>query len=941
MEFREIKINDLSKELNIPSKTLIEKCNEIGIEAKNFMKVLSADEVKKLCSYVNMGGDKPAESSQPKAQAPVNKAPAAKPQQPKPVHSQDGDDQGAKRHRPSNRGEYTQITTPQKKTRDVKPGSEVRSDRERNNDNRPQGQGQQRPYNRDRDGQNGGFNRDGQQRPYNRDRDGQNGGYNRDGQQRPYNRDRDGQGGGYNRDGQQRPYNRDGQGGGFNRDGQRPFNKDGQKPYGNKPQFDRPKNDNYSPFADKDSDDDYKTKGKSPAKPKPKKPAEGFMPAKPNARRDSSKDSAKSGAKDQNKERERSRNLSNDARFDKNRMLNYSGSEIEDLDMDNFFTGGKTYKAPKKEKYIPPKAVLTKITIADTISVKELAEALKKTSADVIKRLMLMGSVVSVNQEIDFDTASLIAMEYGVTVEKAQIVTAEDILFNDEEPEDDSNMVARPPVVVVMGHVDHGKTSLLDAIRSTSVTTGEAGGITQHIGASVVQVNGRTVTFLDTPGHEAFTSMRLRGAMVTDIAILVVAADDGVMPQTVEAINHARAANVTIVVAINKIDKPTADPDRVKRELANYGVVSEEWGGDITMIPVSAKTGEGINDLLELMLLTADMQELKADPTAQAKGTVIEARLDKNKGAVATMLVQRGTLKSGDSIVSGTTMGRIRVMTDDKGKRIKEAGPSTPVEILGLAEIPEAGELFYVIDDEKVARQLVERRKEEKQQEAYRKSMPTVSLDALFNQIQAGEMKELNLIVKADVQGSVEAVKQSLEKISNDEVKVKVIHGAVGAVNESDVNLAKLSNAIIIGFNVRPGLNVMDVAKENGVDVRLYRVIYQAIDDVEAAMKGLLAPTFQEVIHGHAEVRQLFKISGVGTIGGCMVKDGKIVRNCEVRLVRDGIVVYEGKMETLRRFKDDVKEVAAGYECGIQLEKFNDVKEGDIIEAFTMEEVAR
>ena len=907
MEFREIKINDLSKELNIPSKTLIEKCNEIGIEAKNFMKVLSVDEVKKLYSYVNMGGEKPAETSQPKAQTPVNKAPA-KPQQPKPAHNQDGDDQGAKRHRPSNRGEYTQITTPQKKTRDVKPGSEVRQDR--NHDNRQQGQaqGQQKPYNKDRDGQ---------QRPYNKDRDGQ---------QRPYNKDRDGQ---------PRQFNRDGQG------QQRPFNKDGQKPYGNKPQFDRPKNDNYSPFADKDSDDDYKTKGKSPAKPKPKKPTDGFMPAKPNARRDSGKDSAKSNAKDGAKERERSRNMSNDSRFDKSRMLNYSGSEIEDLDMDNFFTGGKTYKSPKKEKYIPPKAVLTKITIAETISVKELAESLKKTSADVIKRLMLMGSVVTVNQEIDFDTASLIAMEYGVTVEKAQIVTAEDILFKDEEPDDDSKMLPRPPVVVVMGHVDHGKTSLLDAIRSTSVTTGEAGGITQHIGASVVDVNGRTVTFLDTPGHEAFTSMRLRGAMVTDIAILVVAADDGVMPQTVEAINHARAANVTIVVAINKIDKPTADPDRVKRELANYGVVAEEWGGDVTMIPVSAKTGEGISDLLELMLLTADMQDLKADPTAQAKGTVIEARLDKNKGAVATMLVQRGTLKSGDSIVSGTTMGRIRVMTDDKGRRIKEAGPSTPVEILGLSEIPEAGELFYVIDDEKVARQLVERRKEEKQQEAYRKSMPTVSLDALFNQIQAGEMKELNLIVKADVQGSVEAVKQSLEKISNDEVKVKVIHGAVGAVNESDVNLAKLSNAIIIGFNVRPGLNVMDVAKENGVDVRLYRVIYQAIDDVEAAMKGLLAPTFQEVIHGHAEVRQLFKISGVGTIGGCMVKDGKIVRNCEVRLVRDGIVVYEGKMETLRRFKDDVKEVAAGYECGIQLEKFNDIKEGDIIEAFTMEEVAR
>ncbi len=890
MDFREIKINDLSKELNIPSKTLIEKCNEIGIEAKNFMRVLSVEEVKKLHSYISMGVDKSADTSaqsKDKAQPPKQ---SFKPQ----TKQADSDvDQSGKRHRPSSRGEYTQVTTPQKKNRDVKPGSEVRP---ASNTSKPQYQPKtdgQRPHG-NRDGQSGGFNRDGQ-----------------------------------------KPYG--------NRDGQRPYgNRDGQKPYGSKPQYDKPRNDNYSPFADKDSEDDYKAKGKSPAKPKPKKPTDAFMPAKPNARRDSSKDASKAGSKDQNKERERSRNVGNDSRFDKNRMLNYSGSEIEDLDMDNFFTSGsKTYKSPKKEKYIPPKAVLTKIVIGETISVKELAEALKKTSADVIKKLMMMGSMVSLNQEVDFDTASLIAMEYGVNVEKAQIVTAEDILFKDEEPEDDSGMLPRPPVVVVMGHVDHGKTSLLDAIRNTSVTSGEAGGITQHIGASVVEVNGRTVTFLDTPGHEAFTSMRLRGAMVTDIAILVVAADDGVMPQTVEAINHAKAANVSIVVAINKIDKPSADPEKVKRELANYGVVSEEWGGDVTMIPVSAKTGQGINELLELMLLTADLQELKADPTAQAKGTVIEARLDKNKGAVATMLVQRGTLRTGDSIVSGTTMGRIRVMTDDKGRRIKEAGPSTPVEVLGLSEIPEAGELFYVIDDEKVARQLVERRKQEKQQEQYKKSMPTVSLDALFSQIQAGEMKELNLIVKADVQGSVEAVKQSLEKISNEEVSVKVIHGAVGAINESDVNLAKLSNAIIIGFNVRPGLNVADFAKDNGVDIRLYRVIYQAIDDVEAAMKGMLAPTFKEVVLGHAEVRQLYRISGVGTVGGCMVRDGRIVRNSEVRLVRDGIVVFEGKMESLRRFKDDVKEVASGYECGIQLEKFNDIKEGDIIEAFTMEEVAR
>lgn len=597
-------------------------------------------------------------------------------------------------------------------------------------------------------------------------------------------------------------------------------------------------------------------------------------------------------------------------------------------------------EAKKEEKHIPPKPVLTSIKIPETLTVKELAEALKKAAAEVIKKLMSLGVMATVNQEIDFDTAAIVADEFGVKAEKEVVISEEDILFDDSEEDDESQLVPRPPVVVVMGHVDHGKTSLLDAIKSSHVTESEAGGITQHIGAYMVKVNNRNITFLDTPGHEAFTAMRARGAQVTDIAILVVAADDGVMPQTIEAINHAKAANVTIIVAINKIDKPGANPERVKQELTEHGLIPEEWGGDTIFVEVSAKQRINIDGLLEMVLLAADMLELKANPNRQAKGTVIEAKLDKDRGPIATVLVQRGTLQVGNSIITGTILGRVRAMVDEKGQRLKKAGLSTPVEILGLPEVPEAGETFYAVTDEKLAKQLIEKRKL-KQREQTLKATSKVSLDDLFNQIKEGKVKELNIIVKADVQGSVEAVKQSLEKLSNEEVRVKIIHGAVGAITETDVTLAQVSNAIIIGFNVRPAAKVAEIAKDVGVDIRLYRIIYNAIEDIQAAMKGMLEPTYKEVVIGHIEIRQIFKVSGVGTIGGGYVLDGKVQRNSEVRVVRDGIVVHEGKLASLKRFKDDVREVAQGFECGLSIEKFNDIKVGDVIEAYVMEEVKR
>ena len=580
---------------------------------------------------------------------------------------------------------------------------------------------------------------------------------------------------------------------------------------------------------------------------------------------------------------------------------------------------------------------LTEITIPETITVKDLAAELKKTSRKKKKKLLSFGILATINNVLDFDTAYLVASEFGVTAKKKEVIKEEDILFDESEDREDE-LISRPPVIVVMGHVDHGKTSLLDAIRSTNVIEGEAGGITQHIGAYKVEINGRSITFLDTPGHEAFTSMRARGAQITDIAILVVAANDGVMPQTVEAINHAKAAGIPIVVAINKIDLESANVERVKQELSEYGLIPEEWGGDTIYVPISARNHQNIDTLLEMVLLQADMLDLKVNPHKQAKGTVIEAKLDKSKGVIASVLVQRGKLDVGDTIVVGSVIGRIRAMTNDKGQRVKTAGPSTPVEITGLSEVPTVGDTFYEVKDEKMAKHLIERRKRQQRERELNKTAK-VTLDDLFNQIEKGNLKQLNLIVKADVQGSVEAVKQSLEKLSNDEVVVKVIHSNVGGVTETDVTLAKVSNAIIIAFNVRPNKIAKEMAEKDGVEIKTYSVIYNAIEDVELAMKGMRDPEYKEVIIGNAEIRQTFKVSNVGTIAGCYVTDGKIARNSIVRVIRDDVVIYEGKLISLKRFKDDVKEVSSGYECGIQLENFNDLKVGDILEAHIMEEI--
>lgn len=603
--------------------------------------------------------------------------------------------------------------------------------------------------------------------------------------------------------------------------------------------------------------------------------------------------------------------------------------------------GTKQKRAPeetlKKKEKKDKKEEKVHVLIPDEITVGQLAERMKRPATEIIKKLMLLGIMASVNETIDFDTASLIVEELGGTFEKEIILTEEDKLFNDV-PDSPEQLKPRSPVVVVMGHVDHGKTSLLDSIRNTNVTDGEFGGITQHIGAHRVRVGDKKITFLDTPGHEAFTAMRARGAMVTDIAILVVAADDGIMPQTIEAINHARAAEVSIIVAINKIDKEGANPDRVKQELTEQGLVPEEWGGDTICVEVSAKKGTNIDKLLEMVLLVAEMRELKANPDRPAKGTVIESKLDKGRGPVATVLVQNGTLRVGDIVVAGTAVGHVRAMNDDKGRSVKKAGPSIPVEILGLSEVPEGGDTFYAVDDERKAREVVENRKFKEKQSKQQKAS-AISLDNLFEHIESGKMKDLNIIVKADVQGSVEAVTQSLTRISNDEVRVNVIHGAVGAVTESDVMLASASDAIIVGFNVRPTPGAATAAENDEVDIRLYRVIYDAIEDIEKALKGMLEPTFREAVTGHAEIRTTFRVSGVGTIGGAYVTDGKILRSSKVRVVRDGIVIHEGELGSLKRFKDDVKEVASGYECGLSIDKFNDIKDGDVVEAYVMEQV--
>ena len=648
----------------------------------------------------------------------------------------------------------------------------------------------------------------------------------------------------------------------------------------------------------------------------------------------------------------------NSARFDdrvdslvSERVQNYQGGKQriggkkgqQQNKKDNKFRGNKSRneeqeKLRRLQMEVARKAQLT-VKIPEEITVGELASRMKKTAGEVIKLLMKNGVMAAINQTIDFDTAEFVATEMGCKVEKEVTVTIEEQII-DDHVDTANELETRAPVVVVMGHVDHGKTSLLDAIRKTSVTAGEAGGITQHIGAYTVDVNGNTITFLDTPGHAAFTSMRARGAMCTDIAILVVAADDGIMPQTIESINHAKAAKVPIIVAINKMDKPTANPDKIKEQLTKYDLIPEEWGGDTVICPISAKTGMGLENLLEMVTLTAEMLELKANPNRRGKGTVIEARLDKSRGPIATLLVQNGTLKQGDIIIAGTAVGRVRVMTNDKGRTVKTAGPSQPVEITGLADVPTPGDEFDAVTDERMARELVEQRRQA-EKDAAAKLQQKVTLDNLFARMQEGEMKELPLIVKADVQGSAEAVKASLEKLSNEEVRVRVIHTGVGAINESDILLASTAGAIIVGFNVRPDAAAQASGQRANVDMRFYRVIYDAIDEIEAAMKGMLAPKYEEVVIGHAEVRMTYKVSAIGTIAGCMVKDGKVTRDSKVRVLRDNIVIHEGEIGSLQRFKDAAKEVTAGYECGMSVVKFNDIREGDIFECYVMQEVKR
>ena len=760
-----------------------------------------------------------------------------------------------------------------------------------NGQGRPQGNGnrQERPQNGNSQGRPQG---NGQGRPQNGNRQDRPQGENRDNRQR---RNPNGP-----RNGQDQRQGRPGDGrrdGGFQNRGDRRDNRDNRD------------NRDGREMRDGGRRDDRR-------KSSPSIPAPAIAEQKP----------SRNKPKDAHKKKEYNRNEENEDRLQKGKK-------------------GKNNNAqPKMVKPQPKKEVveeqIKQITIPEVLTIQELADAMKIQPSVIVKKLFMQGKIVTVNQEIDYETAEEIALEFDVLCEKEEVVDViEELLKEDEE--DEKKMKKRPPVVCVMGHVDHGKTSLLDKIRDTHVIAGEAGGITQHIGASVVEINGEKITFLDTPGHEAFTAMRMRGANSTDIAILVVAADDGVMPQTVEAINHAKAAGIEIVVAINKIDKPSANIDRVKQELTEYELIPEDWGGSTICVPVSAHTGEGIKELLEMVLLTAEVMELKANPNRRARGLVIEAELDKGKGPVATVLVQKGTLRVGDPIAAGSAYGKVRAMMDDQGRRVKEAGPSMPVEILGLNDVPNAGEVFVGCKNDKDARSFAETFISQNKIKKLEETKSKKSLDDLFNQIQEGNLKELGIVVKADVQGSVEAIKQSLVKLSNEEVVVKIIHGGVGAINESDVTLAAASNAIIIGFNVRPDATAKETAEREGVDVRLYRVIYNAIEDVEAAMKGMLEPVFEEKVLGHAEVRQTFKASGVGTIAGSYVLDGTFERDCQARIVRDGVVIYDGKLASLKRFKDDVKEVKAGYECGFVFERFNDVKEGDQVEAFKMVEVPR
>ena len=911
-----IRIHELAKKLGKENKEILNYLTEKGIQVKSPMNSLEEEQVAMVEDKFGKKETKPegkAEAAEEK------KAPAKKKNITQVFHPQNSrtgigrgtrgsqnrtEGQQGRRNDGQNNRQDGQTQNRDGQNRTGQQGGPRRDGqngggrfRDGNNDSRNQGQG------RRNDGQNRGSQQGGPRR------DGQNGG----GRFRDGNNDSRNQGQGRRNDGQ----NRTGQQGGPRRDGQNGGGRfrDGNNDSRNQGQGRR--NDGQRPSGGRNQGS--RMGGGSAVMEKPI-------------------------TKESRNRNDRGRNDRQDKVDKFESKSNRLGQGGKNNSKNNNVRGGKNNKQQVKQPTPPVQEKkedeIKTITLPETMTIKELADAMKIQASAIIKKLFLEGVMVTVNQEIDFEKAEEIALEFNCIAEKEEKVDVIEELLHEEE-EDESTMVSRPPVVCVMGHVDHGKTSLLDAIRNTHVIAKEAGGITQHIGAYVVDINGQKITFLDTPGHEAFTAMRMRGANATDIAILVVAADDGVMPQTVEAINHAKAAGTEIIVAINKIDKPSANIDRVKQELSEYELIPEDWGGSTIFVPVSAHTHEGIDTLLEMILLTAEVSELKANPNRAARGLIIEAELDKGKGPVATVLVQKGTLHVGDPVACGSSYGKVRAMMDDKGRRVKEAGPSTPVEILGLSDVPNAGEIFVACENDKEARNFAETFVSEGRERLLEETKARMSLDDLFSQIQAGDLKELNIIVKADVQGSVEAVKQSLLKLSNDEVVVKIIHGGVGAINESDVSLASASNAIIIGFNVRPDATAKATAEREGVDVRLYRVIYDAIADVEAAMKGMLDPIFEEKVIGHAEVRQLFKASGVGTIAGSYVLDGTFQRGCSVRITREGTQIFEGPLASLKRFKDDVKEVRAGYECGLVFEKFNDVHELDQVEAYIMVEVPR
>ena len=936
-----IRVHELAKELNKSSKDVIYALKGHGVDVESHMSTISSENADKIRKFFTQPAAKPAQKQETKpAQDNRNAAPRRN------NNVQGGMDSRGNYSTPSrdngsrdgqNRG-YNRDGQNRNGGRDGQNRSFNRDGNGQNRSFNRDGNGQNRSFNRDGNGQNRSFNRDGngQNRSFNRDGNGQNRSFNRDGngQNRSFNRDGNGQNRSFNRDGngQNRSFNRDGNGQNrsFNRDGNgqnRSFNRDGN---GQNRSFNRDGNG-----QNRNGSRDNRGQGGRNGGRDGKFNLDSAINKEVVMTKDTTRENRRN-YKD-NKDRDNRR----DDRDFEGRNASRNGKNNNKNNNNN--SNRNTMRKKPVNAQPKPEPVVEKVTsieLPETVTIKELADKMKIPAAQIIKKLFLEGKMLNVNSDITYDEAEEIALEYDILCEHEVVVDViEEMLKEEEENEED--LQPRPPVVCVMGHVDHGKTSILDAIRKTSVTSGEAGGITQHIGAYVVEVSGQKITFLDTPGHEAFTAMRLRGAQSTDIAILVVAADDGVMPQTIEAINHAKAAEIDIIVAINKIDKPSANIDRVKQELTEYGLIAEDWGGTTIMVPVSAHTGEGLQDLLDMILLDAEVKELKANPNRKGRGLILEAQLDKGRGPVATVLVQKGTLNVGDNVTVGTAFGKIRAMIDDKGRRVKKAGPSTPVEILGLNEVPQAGEVFIATDTEKEARTMAETFIATKREKMLADTKSKLSLDGLFDQIQAGQIKDLNIIVKADVQGSVEAVKQSLAKLSNDEVAVKVIHGGVGAINESDVTLASASNAIIIGFNVRPDNQAKIIAEQEKVDLRLYRVIYNAIEDIEAAMKGMLEPTFEEKIIGHAEVRQTYKVSGVGTIIGGYVQDGKIVRNCKVRLLRDNVVIHEGELASLKRFKDDVKEVNSGYECGMSFEKYNDIKEGDQIEAFVMEEVPR